>query len=67
MALRLEDEDERIANQVKLFFHELSKKGMSYTTKNFFLINCSRLPCHVVVGWFYVKRKLELNRFSFIQ
>ncbi|XP_047316811.1 condensin-1 complex subunit CAP-D2 isoform X2 [Impatiens glandulifera] len=27
MATRLEDEDERISNLVKLFFHELSKKG----------------------------------------
>lgn len=27
MALRLEDEDERISNLAKLFFHELSKKG----------------------------------------
>ncbi|KAJ7972141.1 Condensin complex subunit 1 [Quillaja saponaria] len=27
MAIRLEDEDERIANLAKLFFHELSKKG----------------------------------------
>nr|ATG70746.1 binding [Hesperocyparis bakeri] len=27
MALRLEDEDPRISNLVKLFFHELSKKG----------------------------------------
>ncbi|KAL6010046.1 Condensin-1 complex subunit CAP-D2 [Asimina triloba] len=27
MAVRLEDEDERIANLAKLFFHELSKKG----------------------------------------
>lgn len=27
MAMRLEDEDERISNLVKLFFHELSKKG----------------------------------------
>ncbi|XP_076908529.1 condensin-1 complex subunit CAP-D2-like [Bidens hawaiensis] len=27
MAMRLEDEDERISNLAKLFFHELSKKG----------------------------------------
>ncbi|KAI3472260.1 hypothetical protein Pfo_029748 [Paulownia fortunei] len=27
MAMRLEDEDERISNLVRLFFHELSKKG----------------------------------------
>jgi hypothetical protein len=27
MVLRLEDEDERIQNLVKLFFHELSNKG----------------------------------------
>lgn len=27
MAIRLEDEDERISNLAKLFFHELSKKG----------------------------------------
>ncbi|KAA8518000.1 hypothetical protein F0562_015474 [Nyssa sinensis] len=27
MAVRLEDEDERISNLAKLFFHELSKKG----------------------------------------
>ena len=27
MVLRLEDEDERIQSLVKLFFHELSKKG----------------------------------------
>lgn len=27
MAMRLEDEEERIANLAKLFFHELSKKG----------------------------------------
>lgn len=27
MAIRLEDEDERISNLARLFFHELSKKG----------------------------------------
>ena len=27
MVLRLEDEDDRIQNLVKLFFHELSNKG----------------------------------------
>ncbi|KAL9678691.1 hypothetical protein QQ045_016540 [Rhodiola kirilowii] len=29
MAIRLEDEDERISNLVKLFFHEFSKKGLA--------------------------------------
>lgn len=28
MAVRLEDEDERISSLAKLFFHELSKKGL---------------------------------------
>lgn len=28
MAMRLEDEDERISSLAKLFFHELSKKGI---------------------------------------
>lgn len=27
MAVRVEDEDERISNLAKLFFHELAKKG----------------------------------------
>lgn len=30
MTLRLEDEDERISNLAKLFFHELSKKGIAH-------------------------------------
>lgn len=29
MAMRLEDDDERISNLARLFFHELSKKGES--------------------------------------
>lgn len=31
MAICLEDEDERISNLAKLFFHELSKKGRMST------------------------------------
>lgn len=30
MAIRLEDEEERISNLARLFFHELSKKGSVY-------------------------------------
>lgn len=33
MAVRLEDEDERIRNLAKLFFNELSKKGKITATK----------------------------------
>lgn len=31
MAMRLEDEDDRISNLARLFFHELSKKGKPIT------------------------------------
>jgi condensin complex subunit 1 len=38
MAVRIEDEDKRISSLAKLFFHELSKKGMS--SKCVSQINC---------------------------
>jgi condensin complex subunit 1 len=34
MAVRIEDKDERISSLAKLFFHELSKKGMETCVKN---------------------------------
>lgn len=34
MAVRIEDEDERISSLAKLFFHELSKKGMATCVRN---------------------------------
>jgi len=34
MAVRIEDEDERISSLAKLFFHELSKKGMTTSVSN---------------------------------
>lgn len=37
MTLRLEDDDERISNLAKLFFHELSKKGIAYNINEFFI------------------------------
>ena len=36
MTLRLEDDDERISNLAKLFFHELSKKGIVYNINELF-------------------------------
>jgi len=46
MAMRLEDEDERISNLAKLFFHELSKKGTMFSLAIFLLITnmCSVIP-----------------------
>lgn len=45
MAVRLEDEDDRISNLAKLFFHELSKKGEPFTYSTFILNGsvCSHL------------------------
>lgn len=34
MAMRLEDEDDRISSLAKLFFHELSKKG-TFSSSNY--------------------------------
>jgi hypothetical protein len=34
MAVRVEDEDERISSLAKLFFHELSKKGTCINCTN---------------------------------
>jgi len=34
MTVRTEDEDERISSLAKLFFHELSKKGMETCVRN---------------------------------
>lgn len=46
MAIRLEDEDERISNLAKLFFHELSKKGkFSESIRNIILNSFGYFSC----------------------
>ena len=55
MAMRLEDEDGRIGNLVKLFFHELSKKGEPIT--HFCILELDCLHTSVFKKW----RKIEIH------
>lgn len=44
MAMRLEDEEDRIANLAKLFFHELSKKGEPIANLRILEWDCLHTP-----------------------
>jgi hypothetical protein len=43
MAVRIEDEDERISSLAKLFFHELSKKGTTICVASVDKLECPSL------------------------
>lgn len=60
MAIRLEDEDERISNLARLFFHELSKKGSLWLPSSSILLK-------FVFGYSYSSTyQVHINSYSLL-